>query len=80
MSKDKQIEEIKIILMKRIGKRWATRSQEQAEDLYDAGFRDITDLRKWLDKRKGKWDKKDGKIALGHSLEIITILDKLESL
>jgi hypothetical protein len=49
MSKNKQIEEIKIILMKRIGKRWATRSQEQAEDLYDAGFRDVGDLKKWLE-------------------------------
>jgi hypothetical protein len=48
--------------------------------LIDAGFRDVGELKEWLEKRKEKWDKKDSNRALGHLFEIIDVLDKLESL
>jgi hypothetical protein len=92
MSKDekqKQTNELMDILMEGYGDGERSCTKEElcahlAICVRNAGFRDITDLKKWLKGERKKWGNlwiwHDDEQALGRSYEISNILKKLESL
>jgi len=77
MSRDESVEKIKNIIT--YGWHIDRSDKGIAQDIYDAGFRDITDLRNWLDeKNKEKIEEETYKSY--RLIRVDDVLKKLESL
>jgi len=89
MSKDNQIEKLERVLHKyptlhnkgefEVQYGTCNRRQNMANDLYNAGFRDVGDLKKWLNKMVKKCERLS-KSAMGASANCGEILNLIKEL
>jgi hypothetical protein len=80
MSKDEMIKKLEHILLMEVDTSEYDNRKKVAEALYDAGFRDVGELRNWLKEEKNKWKEEwDGYNNLVQN-PYQEILNKLESL